>query len=264
MEAVSQRRRTREEEEARQMVIRAGNLSDIAGMNRMEETARQGQLRPRGALSLNSRREREAVVRQGPCGSDRGPATDAADSEFQRFTATAQDVRDDIEEGQKQRQLQMRFYGGLPQDTHMIRGAGDGHRLDTLGRPPVDDFTEFQEATLQRERAAEQEKELREQIAEGVEYGQRRAEERRKRIRGEGVTDTRLTDFDVDAVNSQTANQPPGPRQMNAGRLDGSQRMPHVMPRPDLPDLPPRVHMGRAHWEEGLRIWEGGRGPRLA
>ena len=94
---------------------------------------------------------------------------------------------------------------------------------------------------------------MRRQIAKGVEYGQRRAEERRKRIRGEGVTDTRLTDFDVDAVNRQTANQPPRPKQMNSGRVDERQRMPHVMPRPDLPDPPPRGYMRNGTENVGRR-----------
>ena len=247
-EATTQRRRSKEEEEARQMAIRVSNLPYIARMNRMEETARRGQFRPRGTPPPNPRREREAVVRSGPGGRDKGPAINAADAAFQRFTA--QDMRAGAEERQRQRQLQMRFYGGLTQDAHMVRGAGDGHRLDTRGRPPpMDDFAAFQAAALQRERAAGKERELRRQIAEGDEHRQKRAEERKERIRGEGVTDTRLTDFDLDAVNQQTANQPPRPRQMNAERLDGSQRTPHAMPRPDLADPPPRLHMRRADWE---------------
>lgn len=229
-------------------------------MYRQEEAARQGQMRPRGALPPNARREREVAGRQEPGGRAGGYTTDAAEAAFQRFTA--EDMRVGIEKRDRQRQLQMLFYGGLPQDADMARGAGDGHRLDTRGRPPpMDDFAAFQAAAFQRERAEEQERELRRQIAEGVEYRQRRAEERRERIRGEGVTDTRLTDFDVDAVNRQTANQPPRPKPMNFGRLDGSQVRPQAMSRPDLPKPPPRIHMRRADWEEGQT---GGKGPGLA
>lgn len=249
VEAAMQKRIAREEEAARQTAIRTANLPETARMATQVKAARQGQYRPRGALP-NAQRKREAGVRHGLGTRDRGYDTEATEAAGQRLTA--QDVRPGIEERQRQRQLQMRFYGGLPQDTYMVRGADDRHGLDTHGRPPpLDDFAAFQAAALQRERAAEQERELRGQIVESDEYRQQRAE-RTQRIRGEGVTDTRLTDFDVDAVNRQTANQPPRPRQMNAGVLDGSQRMPHAMPRPDLPDLPPRVHMRRADRKENL------------
>lgn len=220
-EAATQRRRPKEEAEARHMAIRAGNLPNIATMNRMEETARQGKFRPRGTLLPNARREEEALIRKGLGWSDKGPAIDAADAAFQRFTA--QDMRAGTEERQRQGQLQISFYGGLPQDAQMVGGAGDRHRLDTRGKPPpMDEFAAFQEAALQREMAADQERELRRQITEGVEYRHKIAEERRDRLRGEGVTDTRLTDFDVDAVNHQAANQPPRLRQVDAGILDGS------------------------------------------
>ena len=220
-EAATHRRRAKEEAKARHMAIHAGNLPNIATMNRMEETARQGQFRPRGTLLPNARREKEAVVRKGLGWSDKGPAIDAADAAFQRFTA--QDMRAGTEERQRQGQLQMRFYGGLPQDAHMVGGAGDEHKVDTRGSPPpMDDFAAFQEAAFQRESAADQERELRRQTTKSVEYRHKISEERRERIRGEGVTDTRLTDFDVDAVNHQAANQPPRLRQVNAGRLDGS------------------------------------------
>lgn len=217
-DAAIQRQRARDEEEARQMVKHAGNLPDIAQLAGQEEAAMQGQMRTHGALPPNARREKEVASRQGPGGRDRGYTTDAAEAAFQRFTA--EDTRVGIEEKDRQRQLSIRFYGGLPQDADMARGAGDEHRVDTRGRPPpMDDFAAFQAAALQTERAEEQESELGSQIAEGLEHRQLRAERRNERIRGEGVTDTRLTDFDVDAVNCQTANQPPRPRPMNFGRL---------------------------------------------
>lgn len=224
VEAAIQRRRAREEEAARELATHAGNLPDIARM------ARQGQVRPRGALRPNARREREAPSKQGPGVRDRTYTTDAAEAAFEKFTA--EDMKTGIEEKDRQRQLQVRFYDGLPQDADMVRGAGDGQRLNTRGRPPpIDDYNAFLAAARQRERSEAQERELRRQIAEGVEYRQRRKEESRERIRGEGVTDTRLTDFDVDAVNHQTANQPPRSRPMNVGKLDVSQIMPHAIPR---------------------------------